>query len=85
MARQLTDEELERKRADANLRQRIRKLFSENQTVREDAIEALKEAWNFDDPSFDLGELATMDPQAVALSAMRRDTYKELITWLTKI
>ena len=85
MARRLSDEELAQKRADANLRERIKGLFSGVPQKREDAIEALKEAWNFDDPSFDLEELATMDPQAVALSAMRRDTYKEIITWLSKI
>jgi hypothetical protein len=45
----------------------------------------LKEAWDFDEPSFNMGELATMDPQAATLAAMRRDAVKEVITWLTKI
>lgn len=85
MPQAITDEELARKRADANLRARIKKLFSEDLTVREDAQEALKEAWNFDEPSFNMVELASMDPQASTLAAMRRDTYKELITWLTKL
>jgi hypothetical protein len=85
MAQHLTDEELARKRADADLRERIPRIFSSDPTVREDAHKALKEAWNFDEPSFNLGELATMDSQSAALAAMRRDSYKELITWLTKL
>lgn len=85
MARQFTDEELAQRRADAALRARIKKLFSEVPTVREDAVEALKEAWDFDKPSFDMGELATMDPQAATLAAMRRDAAKEVITWLSKL
>jgi len=84
MAKQMTDEELDRKRRDAGLRQRIKMLFAENETVRDDAQKALKEAWNFDDPSFNLEEIA-IDPQAGSLSAMRRDGIKEVITWLTKI
>lgn len=85
MPREFTEDELARKRADADLRERIKKLFSTDPLVRADAHEALKEAWNFDKPSFNMDELATMDPQASALAAMRRDTYKELITWLTKL
>jgi hypothetical protein len=85
MARKLTDEELAQRRADSNLRTRIHRLFSENPEIREDAQEALKEAWNFDEPSFNMDELATMDPQAATLAAMRRDAVKEIITWLTKI
>ena len=85
MGVQMTDQELAQKRADADMRGRIKGLFSENEIIRKDAIEALKKAWNFDEPSFDLGELATMDPQSASLSAMRRDGYKEIITWLTKL
>jgi hypothetical protein len=85
MAQQFTDEEMARKRADADLRERIPRIFSSDPTIREDAHKALKEAWNFDEPSFNMCELATMDPQAATLAAMRRDAAKEIITWLTKI
>ena len=85
MPRKLTDQELAQKRADANLRGRIKRLFSENPEVRLDAQEALKEAWNFDEPSFNMEELATMDPQSSTLAAMRRDAAKEVITWLIKL
>ncbi len=71
--------------ADADLRRRVKTLFSDNEVVRADAQEALKEAWNFDEPSFNLDELASMDTQAATLAAMRRDTIKEVITWITKI
>ena len=83
--RLLSDEELVAKRAEAQIRKNIRGLFSPITEVKADAVDALKEAWSFDEPSFDLGELATMDPQSAALAAMRRDSYKEIITWLIKI
>lgn len=85
MALQMSDAELAAKRAAASQREKVRGLFSDNAEVKKDAIDALKEAWSFDEPSFDLTELATMPPEAAALAAMRRDSYKELITWLTKI
>jgi hypothetical protein len=85
MAREIPEEELQALRADANLRERIRRLFSQDTGVRADAVDALKEAWDFDDPSFNMGELATMDYHASTLAAMRRDSIKEVITWLTRI
>tara|TARA_R110000850_G_C9996151_1_gene468205 strand:- start:39134 stop:39391 length:258 start_codon:yes stop_codon:yes gene_type:complete len=85
MAKLMTDEEVAQKRRDADLRQRIKFIFDPNLIVREDAHDALKEAWCIDEPSFDLGELATMDPQAATLSAMRRDSIKEVINWLLKL
>lgn len=81
----LTKEELAQKRADADLRERIKRLFNTDKIVREDAHEALREAWSLDQPSFDLQELATMDPQSATLSAMRRDAIREVVTWLTNI
>lgn len=82
---QLTDEELTRRQQDAARRDRIKRLFSDIPEVRQDAIDALKEAWAFDSPCFDMEELAQFNPQAATLAAMRRDTIKEVITWLTKI
>lgn len=80
----MTGDELDQKRRDANLRGRIKMLFAENDIVKKDAQDALKEAWSFDDNCFDLQEVA-LNPQSAALSAMRRDAIKEVITWLTKI
>ena len=85
MAKQIPEEELQALRADANLRERIRRLFSQDTGVRADAVDALKEAWNFDDSCFDMSELATMNYHASTLAAMRRDSIKEVITWLSKI
>ena len=85
MAKQYTDEELAKRRADAALRDRIKLLFADNAIVREDAQDALKQAWDYNSPCFSLDELATMNPQAAALAAMRRDTVKEVINWLTRI
>ena len=85
MAEQMSDEVIAQKRRDANLRQRIPFMFDKNSVVREDAYDALKEAWSYDAPSFDLEELATMTTEAATLAAMRRDTIKEVINWLMKI
>jgi hypothetical protein len=85
MAKQYTDEELAIKRANAALRGRIKMLFADNSVVKEDEQEALKESWDYHAPSFNLDELATMNPQAASLAAMRRDTIKEVINWLTRI
>ena len=82
---QLTDDELTQRREDAARRDRIKRLFSDIPEVRQDAIDAIKEAWAFDAPCFDMVELANHDPQAATLAAMRRDAIKEIITWLTKI
>jgi glucose dehydrogenase len=81
----MTDEQLAQKRKDADRRDRIKRLFSDIPEVRADAIDALKEAWDFDTPCFNLEELANCNPQAATLTAMRRDTIKEVITWITKI
>lgn len=85
MARKLTDEELSARRADAQRRDRIKRLFSSIPEVREDAIDALKEAWAYDTPAFDLTEIAEHGPEAASLAAMRRDAAREFIDWITKI
>lgn len=85
MARQLSDEELAQKRRDADLRERVCRIFSDNDTVRFDALDALKEAWCYNDPCFNLEELASMSPEASSLAAMRRSTVKEFIDWLAKL
>lgn len=85
MARKLTDEELSAKRAESQMREKIKGLFSQIPEVRADAIDALKQAWNYDAASFDLSEIAEHGPQAASLSAMRRDTYREVITWLINL
>lgn len=82
---QITDEELTRRREDAARRDRIKRLFSDIPEVRQDAIDALKEAWAFDSPCFDMAELAECNPQAATLAAMRRDAIKEVITWIIKV
>tara|TARA_R110000796_G_scaffold251769_1_gene383937 strand:- start:4013 stop:4270 length:258 start_codon:yes stop_codon:yes gene_type:complete len=85
MAKIIPDEELVIQRANARRRERIKHLFSHEATIREDAVAALKEAWEFDIPSFRLDELASMPTQAANLAAMRRDSIKEVITWLAKV
>ena len=70
---------------DRALRKKAKGLFSEIPEVRADAIDALKESWAFDEPSFNLGELATFPPENCNIMAARRDGYKEIITWLTKL
>ena len=85
MATVIPDEELVIQRANARRRERIKHIFSHEATIRADAVIALKEAWEFDAPSFRLEELATMDTQAATLAAMRRDSIKEVITWLANV
>lgn len=85
MARKLTDEELATKRANAKMRADIKGLFSQVPEVRLDAIDALKAAWNYDEPSFNLAEIAEHGPESATLTAMRRDTYKEVINWLINL
>jgi len=71
--------------AAARQRERIRRLFSTNAEVRADAVEALKDAWAFDEPSFRVDELATHSSEVCSLMAARRDGQKELLTWLLKL
>jgi len=83
--REMSKEELAAKQADSRMRKAILGLFSPLPEAKLDAIDALKEAWCFDDPSFRADELAAVDPQAAIIAAARRDGQKEIITWLTKI
>lgn len=75
----------DQKRRDADLRTRVKRIFSKEPTVRADAIEALKECWAYDEPSFRADELNACDPQAATLMAAKRDGQKEIITWLSRI
>jgi hypothetical protein len=70
---------------DRALRKKARGLFSSIAEVRADAIDALKESWAFDEPSFNPGELATFPPENCNIMAAKRDAYKEVVTWLTKL
>lgn len=82
--RALTDEELAEKRQDAASRELVRKLFSQVPEARADAIDALKRAWGYDEPSFRDDELA-VGAQAASLAAARRDGQKQIIAWLTRV
>lgn len=66
-------------------RSKIRGLFSENPAIRADAVEAMKKAWAFDAPSFDIAELATQPADNCTIMAARRDGQKEVLTWLMKL
>ena len=81
----INKEEIDERRRNADLRQRIRRIFSENKEVRDDAIDALKDAWDYELPSFRMEELATMPTEACTIVAAGRDRVKELIDWLIKI
>ena len=80
MSNQITE-----KQAAARQRERISRLFSTNTEVRADAVDALKEAWAYDQPSFLVEELANNPAENCSLMAARRDGQKELITWLLKV
>lgn len=73
------------KQQNAALRSRIRRIFSENPEVKADAVEALRDAWGCDLPSFQMEELAIMPAENCTLAAARRDGIKELVDWLAKI
>jgi len=73
------------KQLAARERERIRRLFSQNPEVRADAVEALKDAWAYDEPSFRMDELASQPAQNCVIAAARRDGQKELLTWLLNI
>ena len=83
--RELTEEELKEQRAKARMRSSIKGLFSEIPEVRLEALDALKEAWSYDEPSFRTDELASAETQSAVIAAARRDGYKEIIAWLSKI
>lgn len=73
------------KEQNAKMRERVRRLFSTDPTVRADAQEALKDSWAFDEPSFMVEELASHPAENCSLMAARRDGQKEVLTWLMKL
>jgi len=77
--------EQKEKALDRARRKKAKGLFSEIPEVRADAIDALKDSWCFDEPCFDIGELASHPSENCAIMAARRDAHKEIITWLTKL
>jgi hypothetical protein len=70
--------------AKARLRERIRRLFNTDPVVKQDAQEALRTAWGYDDPSFRVEELAAHPSENCAIMAARRDGQKEVLAWLMK-
>jgi hypothetical protein len=78
-------EPVDQKKIDLALRKKVKGLFSAIPEVRLDAIDALKQSWCYDEPSFEVTELASHPAQNCAIMAARRDAHKEVITWLTKL
>jgi len=68
----------------AKLRQRIRRLFNSQPEIRADAQEALRTAWEYDEPSFRVEELASHPADNCNIMAARRDGQKEVLAWLMK-
>lgn len=62
--------------------ERLRRLFSTNKTVRDDAQEALKESWGYDLPSLRIEELSEFSAENCNLLSAKRDGQKEIVTWL---
>lgn len=62
--------------------ERVRRVFSQNRVVREDAFEALQEAWGTDQASFKMEELAAMPAENCTIAAARRDGQKEVVAWI---
>jgi|SaaInlStandDraft_1057018.scaffolds.fasta_scaffold257237_2 hypothetical protein len=80
----MTPEE-QAKAHDRALRTKAKGLFSDIPEVKADAVDALKESWGFDEPSFRVEELAAHPSQNCAIMAARRDGHKEILSWLTKL
>lgn len=72
------------KRRAADFRARIMRIFSPDETVRADALDALKDAWEADQPSFRTEELASASADNCTIMAAKRDGQKEVIDWLAK-
>lgn len=75
----------EQKADAARLRDRVKRLFNPVPEIRDDAREALKESWLFDEPSFRIDELAHMPAENCTLAAARRDGQREVLNWLMKL
>jgi hypothetical protein len=69
----------------AEERRRARRLFSDNAVVRQEAIEIIKNAWSYHEPSFNVEELSSMPTEACTIMAAKRDAYKEVVDWLIKL
>jgi hypothetical protein len=80
----LTPEEKERQNQRAK-RERVRRLFSTVVEIRHDAVEVLKETWDYNKPSFRVEELANFPHANCCIMAARRDAQKEIIDWLLAI
>lgn len=76
------DAERLKREANAKLKERLLRLFSTNQVVREDAQQALRESWCHDLPSFRPEELADFPANNCSLLAAQRDGNKEVVNWL---
>ena len=75
----------EARRDKAILFERLRRLFSTNKTVREDAQEALKDSWAYELPSFRVEELSEFPADNCTTLAAQRDGNKEVVTWLLQL
>ena len=73
---------LEQKRANEQKRVLIRNLFSPDQDMREQARDELKKAWNVDQPSFRVDELAAHPAENASLMAAIREGNREVIEWI---
>jgi hypothetical protein len=69
----------------AEERRRARRLFSDSPVVRQEAIEILKNAWGYHEPSFRVEELSNIPADACSIMAAKRDAYKEVLDWLFKL
>ena len=76
---------LEIRQYNAAQREKLRRMFSSDPVVKLEAEQILKAAWGYTDPSFDMGELATMPTEACTIMAAKRDAYKEVVDWLLKV
>ena len=76
---------LTQRQRNAESREKLKRLFSTNPEVRAEAIEILKDCWDYDSPSFRIEELASFSSDNCMVMAARRDGQKELINWLLKL
>jgi len=74
----------DQKRKNADFRARIMRIFSPDPVVREDALLALREAWEADQPSFRAEELASNPADNCVIMAATRDGHKQVVDWLAK-
>lgn len=77
-----TDAAANERQQRAHFAARIRRIFSTDKRVREDAQEALKESWGYDLPSLRIEELSDFPAENCNLLSAKRDGNKEIVTWL---